>query len=50
MRLPRLPSGVSPAREEFQRKMNEIVAGLDGVRAVHDYVLTFGCGDNNAKA
>ena len=37
----RLPFGVSPAPEEFQRKMNEVVGGLDGVKAVHDDVVVF---------
>ena len=46
----RLPFGVSPAPEEFQRKMNDIVAGLDGVKAVHDDILIFGCGDNDEEA
>ena len=46
----RLPFGVSPAPEEFQRKMNEIVAGLDGVKAVHDDILIVVCGDNDAEA
>ena len=45
-RWERLPFGVSPAPEEFQRRTNEVVDGLDGVKAVHDDVLIFGCGDD----
>ena len=46
----RLPFGVSPAPKEFQRKMNEIVAGLDGVKAIHDDVLIFECGHDDTEA
>ena len=49
-RWERLPFGVSLAPEEFQRRMNEVVDGPDGVKAVHDDALIFGCGDNDAEA
>ncbi|XP_046571037.1 uncharacterized protein K02A2.6-like [Haliotis rubra] len=41
----RMPFGLSPAPEEFQRRLNEAICGLDGVRAVHDDVLIYGVGD-----
>ena len=33
------------APEEYQRRRNEIIAGLDGVECIADDVLVYGCGD-----
>ena len=46
----RLPFGISPAPEEFQRRISEALEGLDGVRAIHDDILIFGIGDNDEEA
>lgn len=40
----RMPFGISPAPEIFQRKLHEAVHGLKGVRALADDILIFGCG------
>ena len=31
-----MPFGIAPAPEEFQRRLNEALEGLDGVRAIAD--------------
>lgn len=46
----RMPFGISPAPEIFQRKLHEAVEGLNGVRVLADDVLIFGCGDSNEEA
>ncbi|XP_064613329.1 uncharacterized protein K02A2.6-like [Liolophura sinensis] len=43
----RMPFGISTAPEEFQRRLNEALEGLDGVKVVHDDVLVFGVGDTD---
>lgn len=43
-------SGISPTREEVKKEINKIVAHLDDLTAIHDNLLIFGCGDNNAEA
>ncbi|XP_033731751.1 uncharacterized protein K02A2.6-like [Pecten maximus] len=49
-RWKRMPFGISPAPEEFQRRMDEVVEGLLGVKAIHDDILIFGCGDTDEEA
>ena len=39
----RMPFGIRPAPEEFQRRLNESLEGLEGVRAVADDILRMGC-------
>ncbi|XP_064597501.1 uncharacterized protein K02A2.6-like [Liolophura sinensis] len=46
----RMPFGISTAPEEFQRRINEALEGLDGVKVVHDDVLVFGVGDTDQEA
>lgn len=40
----RMPFGISPASEEFQRRLNDVIEGLDGVRTVADDIIVFGVG------
>jgi hypothetical protein len=46
----RLPYGVSCAPEEFQRRMHEVLEGLDGVFSIADDVLIMGQGDTQEEA
>lgn len=46
----RMPFGISPAPEEFQRRMEEALEGLDGIKPIHDDILIYGCGDNDKEA
>ena len=41
----RMPFGILPAAEEFQRRLNQAIEGLDGVRTVADDIIVFGVGD-----
>jgi hypothetical protein len=34
--------GISPAPEEFQRRLDEVLEGLKGVKAIHDDILIYG--------
>ena len=38
----RLPFGINAASEEFQRRMNEVIEGLDGVKVIIDDLLVYG--------
>ena len=46
----RMPFGISPAPEEFQRRMQEALEGLDGIKPIHDDILIYGCGENDKEA
>ena len=46
----RMPYGVSPAPEIFQRRMHETLAGLKGVACIADDILIYGCGDTQEEA
>lgn len=46
----RLPFGISSAPEEFQRRQHEIVTDLEGVDAIADDILIYGCGDTWEEA
>lgn len=46
----RMPFGISPAPEEFQRRMEEALEGLDGFKPIHDDILIYGCRDNDKEA
>ena len=49
-RWTRLPFGVSPAPEVFQRKLTEQLEGLKGVTMIAEDVLVFGQGNNYDEA
>ena len=45
-----MPFGIAPAPEEFQRRLNEALKGLDGVRTIADDIIVFGVGDTDDEA
>jgi hypothetical protein len=45
-----MPFGISPAPEEFQRRMTEALEGLDGVKVIHDDILLYAVGDSDDEA
>ena len=45
-----MPFGISPAPEEFQQRLDQTLAGLNGFKAIADNILVFGCGANDDKA
>ncbi|XP_060076924.1 uncharacterized protein K02A2.6-like [Ylistrum balloti] len=46
----RMPFGISPAPEEFQRRVDEALEGLEGTMAIHDDILVYGCGETDEEA
>ena len=46
----RLPDGVSSAPEEFQRRMQEALDGLEGIANIADDVLCYGLGETPEEA
>ena len=46
----RLPFGLCTAPEEFQRRLNNALEGLKGVRTIHDDILVFGEGSTEDEA
>ena len=41
----RLPFGLCSASEEFQRRLHEILSGIEGVEVIADDILVYGCGE-----
>ena len=37
--------GISPAPEEFQRRLEQALEGLEGVKPIFDDILIFGVGE-----
>ena len=46
----RMPFGISPAPEEFQRRLDQALTGLEGCKAIADDILVFGCGATDEEA
>ena len=46
----RMPFGIKPAPEIFQRRLEHALDGLPGVRNIHDDILVFGEGRTKEKA
>ena len=46
----RMPFGIAPAPEEFQRRLDAAIAGLKGCKAIADDILVFGCGKTDEEA
>ena len=46
----RMPFGISVAPEEFQRRLNNALIGLQGIQTVADDVLMYGTGDTYEEA
>lgn len=49
-RFIRMPFGIKPAMEIYQRIQNEIIQGLDGVYVMADDILIVGRGETNEEA
>ncbi|XP_054278887.1 uncharacterized protein K02A2.6-like [Macrosteles quadrilineatus] len=49
-RWTRLPFGLAPAPEEFQRRLHEVLYDLEGVAVIADDILIYGCGDTGEEA
>ena len=49
-RWTRMPFGISPAPEEFQRRLDNALQGLDGVMPIFDDTLIFGAGNTETEA
>ena len=45
-----MPFGISVAPEEFQRRIDENLEGLEGVKAIADDILVWGDGDTYKEA
>ena len=45
----RLPFGLSSAPEEFQRRLQAVLYGIDGVVVVADDILIYGKGDSQEE-
>jgi len=46
----RMPFGISPAGEIFQRRLDQAIEGLGGVRTVEDDLLIVGNGESMTEA
>ena len=46
----RMPFGIKSAPEEFQRRIDECLGGLENIQAIHDDVIIFGTGDSEEEA
>ena len=46
----RMPFGISPAPEEFQRRVNDVLSGLPEVKVIADDILVFGSGETDEEA
>ena len=49
-RWTRMPFGISPAPEEFQRRLDTALTGLQEVVPIFDDILIYGVGENKAEA
>ena len=49
-RWTRMPFGISPATEEFQRRLDTALGGLEGVVPIFDDILIFGVGETKEEA
>ena len=45
-----MPQGISSAPEEYQRRQNEALVGLDGVEGIAGDILCYGSGETMEKA
>jgi hypothetical protein len=45
-----MPFGISPAPEEFQRRVNDVLLGLPGIKVIADDILVYGSGATDEEA
>jgi len=50
MKWNRMPFGINVAPEEFQKRFDENLEGLEGVKAIADDILIWGDGDTTEEA
>jgi len=46
----RMPFGIAPTPEEFQRRQHQVLKSLPGVLTIHDDILLYGEGDTYEEA
>ena len=46
----RMPFGIKSAPEEFQRRLDESLEGLENIAVIHDDIVIFGSGDSIEEA
>lgn len=46
----RMPFGISTAPEEYQRRQDQVIEGLPGVKSIVDDILVYGEGENLEEA
>ena len=46
----RMPFGISSAPEEFQRRLDECLEGLQNIEVIHDDIVCYGSGDTDEEA
>ena len=46
----RMPFGIKSAPEEFQRRLDECLEGLENIAVIHDDVIVFGSGESIEEA
>ena len=49
-RWKRLPFGIASASEEYQRRMNDALSGLEGIKVFIDDILVYGQGETLEQA
>ena len=49
-RWKRMPFGIKSASEEFQRRLDECLEGLQNISVIADDIIVYGCGDSQAEA
>ena len=49
-RLKRLPFGLSPSSEIFQKRVSQALEGLEGILNITDVILIYGVGDTEDEA
>ena len=46
----RMPCGIKSAPEEFQRRLDECLEGLENIAVIHDDMIVFGSGESTEEA
>lgn len=45
-----MPFGIKSSPEEFQRRLDECLEGLENIAVIHDDVIVFGTGESIEEA
>ena len=46
----RMPFGIAPASQIFQKRLEQVLRGLEGVRNIHDDIIVWGDGEPTEEA